>query len=71
MIVAFINNSHLGKCVSVGSQEEGIDLILSSATERLGRLLTAEEIEEIQNDLEFFNDSDPENIFSICLGEVE
>lgn len=71
MFVASIHNSLLGSCVEVESVSDGIEKIKSLAKTRLGRDLTSEEQEEIENDLSILNDSDPDNVWSYSLGMLD
>lgn len=68
MFVARIHNSSLGSCFEVSCEEDGIAMIIDMAEAQLGRKLDDSEIEEIKNNLDFYNDDDPDNIYCFSLG---
>jgi hypothetical protein len=68
MFVAKIHNSSLGACFEVESEAEGIDFIRGMAEDQLDRPLTDEEIDELHNNLELFNDEDMDNHYTWSIG---
>ncbi len=68
LFVAKIHNNSLGSCYEVSSYEEGIDLIKGMATEQLNRELTDEEIDDVVNSYELYNDDDADNVFTWSIG---
>jgi hypothetical protein len=70
LFVACIRNSRLGSCFPVGSVEEGLAMIRGLAEERLGRDLTEEEGEILECDMEFYSDSDSDNVVSFTVGST-
>ena len=71
LFVACIHNSRLGSCFFVGSPEEGLTMIRGLVKERLGRSLTTEEEEILESDMEFYSDSDSDNVISFTIGSLE
>jgi hypothetical protein len=55
LFIACIRNSRLGSCFPVGSVEEGLAMIRGLVKERLGRDLTEEEGEILEDDMEFYS----------------
>jgi hypothetical protein len=50
--------------------EEGLAMIRGLAEERLGRDLTEEEGEILECDMEFYSDSDSDNVVSFTVGST-
>ena len=71
LIVCRIHNNSLGKVLSVSSEEEGKDIIRGWAEEQFQRPLKDEEIDDLNDKLEIFNNEDSDNIFTFSLGIVE
>lgn len=71
LFYAKIHNHSLGSCFQIKDEETGIKIIKSAAENYLERELTKEENERIENDLEFIEDSDPDNIYTWTLGIAE
>lgn len=70
LFVACIRNSRLGSCLPVGSTEEGLVLIRRLVKGSFGRDLTAEEEEILENDMEFYSDSDSDCVISFSIGSM-
>lgn len=70
-IVAEIHNNSLGKVKEVESIEEGKDIARGWAEEQLQRDLTDEEIDGLENDLEIYDDSDCDNLWTFSIGMTE
>ena len=70
-IVARIHNNSLGSVTEVSSEEEGQSLIRGMAEEQFERGLTDEEIDDLENNLEIYNEDDSDNIFCFSLGIIE
>ena len=70
LFVACIHNSCLGSCFPVESVEDGFAMIRRLVKDRLGRDLTSEESEILENDMEFYSDSDFENVVSFTIASV-
>ena len=68
IFVAKIHNNSLGACIPVNSYDEGIDLIKGMAVEQLNRELTDEEIDDVINSYELYNDEDSDNIYTWSVG---
>ena len=71
LFVARIHNNRLGSCVPVSSIDEGIELINTYVVDQFHRELTTEEMEILENDMEFYNDDDADNIVSFTIGSLE
>ena len=71
LIAVKIHNHSLGKVTEVSSEEEGKSLIKDWVAEQFGRELTAEEEETLENELEFYDDSDPDNHYTFSVGAVD
>lgn len=71
MFVAKIHNNSLGNCIAIESYEEGKELIRKMAVEQFGRELTNEELEQIENDMELYNDDDADNVYTFAIGSAE
>lgn len=48
--------------------EEGLKILIEWVEEKLERPLTEEELEDVKNDLEYYNEDDFDNIWCISLG---
>lgn len=70
-IVARIHNNSLGRVIEVSSEEEGKNIIRGMAEEQFGRPLTDEEIDDLHDKLEIYNEEDSDNLFCFSLGIVE
>lgn len=70
LFVAYIYNNSLGSCQEVSSSDEGVTLIKTLVKEKLGRDLTIDEIEQIDNHHEYYNDDDSDNIFTYSIGVI-
>ena len=70
-IVAKIHNNSLGRTVEVSSEAEGKDILRGWAEEQFQRPLEDEEIDDIENNLEIYNEDDSDNIFCFSIGIVE
>jgi hypothetical protein len=70
LFVACVRNSRLGSCFPVESTEEGLAMIRGLVKERLGRDLTEEEGEILECDMEFYSDSDSDNVVSFTVGSM-
>jgi len=68
LFVACIRNSRLGSCFPVESAEDGFAMIRRLVKDRLGRDLTSEESEILENDMEFYSDSD--NVISFTIASM-
>ena len=71
LIVARIHNNKLGRVVEVLSEEDGKDLIRDMVSDQFGRDLNTVEEDHLENDLEFHDDSDPDNHYTFSIGIVE
>jgi|LakMenE18May11ns_1017448.scaffolds.fasta_scaffold9567260_2 hypothetical protein len=70
-IVATIHNSKLGLCLAVSSIETGLRIIREKAENQLERVLTPEELFDLENMYEVYNDEDCDNVFSWSIGFLE
>lgn len=70
-IVAIIHNNSLGKVVSVCDENHGKDIARGLAEDQFLRGLTDEEIDDLNDKLEIYNDEDSDNIYSFSVGIVE
>ncbi len=70
-IAVKIHNNALGKVFSCESEEEAKEFVKGMAEEQFGRKLTEEEEEELKNNLEIYDDSDQNNIYSFSVGLIE
>lgn len=70
-IACKIHNNSLGKTIAVDSETMGKALIQTWAEEQFGRPLTDEEINNLDDTLEIYNDEDSDNIYTFSLGIVE
>ena len=70
-IVARIHNNSLGRVIEVSSEAEGKDIIRSMAEEQFDRPLTEHEIEDLENNMEIYNEEDFNNLFCFSLGILE
>ncbi len=70
-IAVKIHNNSLGRVVEVEGEDRAKEIIREWAREQFGRGLTGNEIYELDNNLELFNDDDPDNIYSFSVGIVE
>lgn len=68
--VTKIHNNSLGKTLEVASEEEGIQTIMDWAKDQ-GFHLYKEDIEDIKNDLEYYNCDDMDNLYTFALGILE
>jgi len=66
-----IHNNSLGRVVEVESAEEGKNLVHEWAKEQLGRGLNGEELDDLENGSEIYNEEDPDNIWCFSLGITE
>ena len=71
LFIACIHNSRLGSCFPVDSAEQGLVMIRGLVKEQLGRSLTTEEEEILESDMEFYSDSDSDNVISFTIGSLE
>jgi hypothetical protein len=71
IIVASVHNNRLGPCINVDSFDDGKEQVKQLSKEKLVRDLTLEEIEEIDNNGEFYCDEDSNNVWSYSVGIVE
>ncbi len=69
-IVARIHNNSLGSVIEVSSEEEGKDIIRGMAEEQFDRPLTDDEIDELENNMEIYNEEDADNLFCFSLGII-
>ena len=70
LFVARIHNNSLGSCVTVGTIEEGLNLIRQYVKDQFNRELTTEENDVLENKYEFYNDADAENIVTFSVGTL-
>ena len=70
-IVAKIHNNSLGKVVRVDDEEAAKKTVIKWAEEQLQRPLFFSEMQDIEDELECFNDEDPENVYCFSIGVVE
>jgi hypothetical protein len=71
LIVVKIHNNSLGRMFSVKDEAEGIQFIKGMAEDQLERELTVDEMEELENNLELFNDEDHNNEYCWAIGKIE
>jgi hypothetical protein len=71
MFVAKIHNNSLGNCIAIESYEKGKEMIRKMAEKQFERVLTKEELEQIENDLELYNDDDADNVYTFVIGTTE
>lgn len=69
--VCHIHNNKLGISYLVDTIELGIEEIKIAAKHYLNRELFYSEIEEIENELEFYNEDDADNIVTYSVGILE
>lgn len=70
MFVARIHNNLLGQCIEIENYEQGTKVIQDWCQEQ-GFTLTDEEIADIENSGEYFNDDDDENVYSFQIAELD
>lgn len=70
-IVAKIHNNSLGRAIEVDSEAHGKDIVREWAEDQFQRGLTDEEIENLENYWEIYDDSDPENVYAFSIAIVE
>jgi hypothetical protein len=70
-IVAKIRNKSLARVVEAKGEEDGKDILRGWAEKQFGRGLTDEEIDDLENNLEIYNEDDADNIFCFSLGITE
>ncbi len=70
MIVTCIHNNSLGQVFACDDEDEGAEIIRKLVKSRLNRDLTEEEEEILENNLEFSDESDPDNLICFAIGEV-
>jgi hypothetical protein len=71
IIVAKIHNQSLGKCVFVDTVEDGKNVIRDWFFEQFDRVINADEIDTLENQLEVYNDEDSDNNFTFSIGIIE
>jgi hypothetical protein len=71
MFVARIHNNRLGACTSVSSVDEGVKLIQQYVKDQFNRDLTENELQELQDSMEFYDESDSDNVYSFTIGQAE
>lgn len=69
--VCKIHNNSLGISFLVPSIEAGIEEIKKMAIGQFQRELTEEEVSEIENNYELYNDDDMYNVYTFSLGKME
>lgn len=70
-VVCCIHNSSLGRTFQVENEEAGIAAIKEIAENQFERQLNEEEIEDLKNNLEIYNDEDADNVYCWAIGIVE
>jgi hypothetical protein len=71
IVVVKIHNNSLGSITSVPSFDEGKEVLRKMAEEQLDRPLDNEELERLENEMEIFDDSDSDNIYTFSIGLVD
>ena len=71
MFVAKIHNNSLGACISIESYDAGKALIKKMAEEQFQRPLTESELEDIDDNMELYNDDDADNVYTFSIGAAE
>jgi len=71
IIVTKIHNNSLGKVVSASSFDEAKDILRGWAEKQFQRPLTDEEIDDLEDEMEIYDDTDSDNIYSFSVGIVE
>ena len=67
-----IHNNSLGKCVYCPEgQEQAKELVKGWASDQLGRPLEDSELDEIENNLEIYNEDDADNMWCYVVGVAE
>ena len=69
-IVARIHNNSLGRVIEVSSEDEGKDLLKELINDQFGRGPTDEEVDQIEDYLEVYNEEDADNIFCFSIGVI-
>lgn len=70
LFVAEIHNNSLGNTIAVDSELEGLNLIRDLAAQKLGRPLSDEENDQINDFREIYDESDSDNLWTISLGSL-
>lgn len=70
IFVAKIHNNSLGSCFEVGSMAEGFEKIKEMIDDGNFKV-TAQQLEDLENNFEICFDYDPENITTFSIGMTE
>ena len=70
-IVAKIHNNSLGKVVQAKDEADAKDIAKGWAEEQFQRPLTDEEVDDLENTFEVYNEDDADNLHCISIGIVE
>ena len=67
-IAVKIHNNSLGRVVEAKDENEATSIIHEWAKEQFGRGLNGNELYDLENNLEIFNDDDPDNVYCFSVG---
>ena len=66
-----IHNNSLSKITLTKDEQDAKDMCISWAESQFERELDDDEIDDFDNDLEIFNDDDPDNIYCFTIAIAE
>lgn len=70
-IAASIHNNGLARVIGATSEQYAKALVRLMAEDQFGRPLTEEELNDLRNTGQIYNDSDADNIVTFTVGSVE
>jgi len=70
-IAVKIHNNSLGTVKHAENEDAAKDIVRDWAEKQFERGLTDEEIESLDNELEIYNEDDPDNLWCFSVGIVE
>ncbi len=70
-IAASIHNNGLARVVGATSEQYAKAVVRLMAEEHFGRSLTEEELEDLHNTGQIYNDKDADNVVTFTVGSVE
>ncbi|MCK9433724.1 MAG: hypothetical protein M0R32_02620 [Candidatus Cloacimonetes bacterium] len=70
-IAAKIHNQALGKVVECPDEDFAKKIIKDWAEEQFQRPLNEDEEKSLENELEIYNDEDPDNLYTFSIGITE
>lgn len=70
-IAASIHNNGLARVIGATSEQYAKAIVRLMAEDQFGRPLTEEELNDLRNTGQIYNDSDADNIVTFTVGSVE